>query len=826
MTYGGNIYGTSTYGGSAANPSTLPSVTEAGFLQVLVGGVDRTETIKIKSKSITKQLSQRSNQFSYTSLRYFPTYAQEVLVYYSAYIYSVSTSSVFLNLSENCNNIYRVGDIMTLGINTAYETEYTISALLMVNGRLQVTFTTTINGSITAGDFGGILQFGGTVIDISDSNIETNTNQECDVKCVGYEKIFDKKSINNSWQNVDGRYIINDFCNDTINKNKTLDAMDYVNASIQAEWIETGDGINPVISTTLREGTSSGKLGWTYSAGTATFTASPSGKNISTYTGVSSGTPTAGRLGIWIKANDSTKVSSVVVKIGSGASHYLALTIPITSNEWVYYTPLLTSGVVTGAPDYTDCDYLAIIATETSSSFILVDGIRILENKFFNHYPYITETLVFEDFRVARTKPMEVMQRIAESLGWYWHIDDRRKIHLYNNTTSTAPFGLSATSNNYTDLEVGYDSSRLVNRQAVEGGFQTSTSTYSEVKEGDGVVKEWLMKNLFKNLVVSVNKNTVTDTMEGGTNTTTIVATAHGLVVGDYIVNRSRSNAVRFIDTVPTANSFTVSVAVTGQTTGDTFSLFVPQSVGVEGINQDASYSFMSNFNQKSIRNTDSEAILQASEFILFQYSEVVPIFVQVTNPASISAMQAVLGYTDGIFDGETIRDPSIKSRAEAEQLAQAKVDQYGNIIITITFSSYINGLQVGQQILIQDTYQDRNINQYFIIQQLRIKEIQNGWLYYSVTCSTLLFGMLELLQQLLRQTKKISIDEDLTVNQLIYNLEGIGIAEVVTFSVGGEQYSEGVTVSDAVVTLLQTAPFEYGPGGSPQGRYNLAQYG
>ena len=46
--------------------------------------------------------------------------------------------------------------------------------------------------------------------------------------------------------------------------------------------------------------------------------------------------------------------------------------------------------------------------------------------------------------------------------------------------------------------------------------------------------------------------------MEATTTTTTVKATAHGLVTGDYIVNRTRSNAVREITYVD-ANTFTVS---------------------------------------------------------------------------------------------------------------------------------------------------------------------------------------------------------------------------------------------------------------------------
>ena len=72
------------------------------------------------------------------------------------------------------------------------------------------------------------------------------------------------------------------------------------------------------------------------------------------------------------------------------------------------------------------------------------------------------------------------------------------------------------------------------------------------------------MKNKFKNLVVKLDNGSSTDLTEAGTNTTTINATAHGLVAGDYIVNRTRSNAVREVLTTPSADQFTVAT-VTGQ---------------------------------------------------------------------------------------------------------------------------------------------------------------------------------------------------------------------------------------------------------------------
>jgi len=55
-----------------------------------------------------------------------------------------------------------------------------------------------------------------------------------------------KKIINDTWADVDSRYIINDFLNTTVNYNSTLDNLSYANATaIRAEWIEANDGDNP-----------------------------------------------------------------------------------------------------------------------------------------------------------------------------------------------------------------------------------------------------------------------------------------------------------------------------------------------------------------------------------------------------------------------------------------------------------------------------------------------------------------------------------------------------------------------------------------------------
>jgi SPP1 family predicted phage head-tail adaptor len=66
--------------------------------------------------------------------------------------------------------------------------------------------------------------------------------------------------------------------------------------------------------------------------------------------------------------------------------------------------------------------------------------------------------------------------------------------------------------------------------------------------------------------------NGTTDIAESGTTTTNITIEDHGLLTGDYIINTTRSNALRQITKVD-ADNFTVT-AVTSQTDGDSITLY------------------------------------------------------------------------------------------------------------------------------------------------------------------------------------------------------------------------------------------------------------
>ena len=782
-----------------------------------INSTDRTSDIIRNTIAITDDIREKPNGCKFRMKGVKPGYYQDVKIYAGFKILSATANSVTLDAEYrlNENNLFTASDTVYAAIGETDEETAVIQSISNDDGNIKLTMTANFTNIPSAGEQCGKKMFAGSIVDISDQNIGTLKTIEFSITCIDYTRIFDKKLVNDSFESRDSRYIINDFCNNTINYNQPIDEMEYAdNAAIQAEWIEADDGSNPVISTDYQEGTVAGKFAWVNAGGTAKFEASPLASNI---------TPFTDRLlGFWYKCSDYTKVTSFKVLIGSDNANYAEVEVTPASNEWVYHTGNLET--VVGVPDLTAVAYLAIVITETASAYILFDGFRVLEGDFFRHYPYVLESTEFDNYNISRVKPTEVLQKMAESLNWYWYIDYDRYIHFFSQATNTAPFNISETSDNFNNLRITYDSSRIINRQVIEGGDETSTSTYSQVFEGDGFTRTFLLKNKFKNLAVKVDDNSASDPAEAGTDTTTIVITAHGLEAGDYIVNRTRSNAVREVLTAPTADTFTVTT-VTDQTDGDTISYFTAVDVGVEGINDDTGYNYMSNFMQKSIRSSASEATLTSGEFLLAQFNEVTPILVQRHDVTSSTLMKSILGHTDGIFDGQVIKDTTIKSRAEAIQLADATINKYSNVLIEAIFNTYKSGLKSGQLINIKDTANGtRDINQSFIIQQVKIRELASGYMEYEITASSSLFGLLELFIQLLRQGRKIEIDEDVQVSNIFEANEIVNVADSFTAAKDGNKQSEIITVTDTMDSVVFTPPFKFMPDPS-NSRFNLASF-
>jgi len=113
-------------------------------------------------------------------------------------------------------------------------------------------------------------------------------------------------------------------------------------------------------------------------------------------------------------------------------------------------------------------------------------------------------------------------------------------------------------------------------------------------------------------------------------------------------------------------------------------------------------------------------AILELGQKIKIDYIPFKPVRVQIQDMTSIAFMKNLTG-GDGIYDGAVINDTNIKDYGTARDRARAEVQAYSNPILTATFTTDKDGLEIGQTIYITDINRGLD-HQPFVIQQIRAK--------------------------------------------------------------------------------------------------------
>ncbi len=800
------------------------------MLSYYINDIDRSGDVSMNSLNINTAIQRRSNSARFEIFKGTkPTENQDVKIYHSAVVDSHSGTTIVLKPSFQTNyNVFRAGQVIWLSIGNNDMEKAVVDNF--DEETLTVELTETPDVSLSENDLMGELIFGGLISRVTDSALYSLENVVNDITVVGYEKIFDKKLVADSWANVDARYIINSFVNGAVNYNATLDDLSYVdNTAIQAEFSEGGNGNNPTVDTAeYIEGTSSASLSWS-GMGTATWESSPTTKNVGQLVGTLSGTPTKGFVMLWLKSADLTSVTSISVRVGSDNSNYALVSFDFDplNTDWQYVKADLDTASITGTPNWEAVDYAQIRIITINNGAVLFNGLRInAQNSFTLHN--VNPTLEFADFRAPQIKPTQLMQQLAKALEFTWYIDFERDVHFVDRTIQSCFYSITENSENFNNLVTEVDASQVGNRIIIEGGERQSTSFYKQVVRGDDHAREWLLKNKFAELTIFLDNNSSTDTMEASTNTTTVNATGHGLATGDYIVNRTRDDAVRQV-TVVNANQFTVE-AVPSQTNGDTFSKFATAvDVGVEGLDDEADFDYVANSNEKSVRASLQTTTLTQNDFLLFVYKERVQIRFQYTDSASANALKA-LGIGDGVFDLDKVTDRNITDTTTALSLAQAKVNEFANPVISGSLQTNYNGFKVGDVLNVVDT--NRNISGDFVIQKISAKQrhgFYKDFFEYNVEFGTTLFGVIEFYQKLLAQDDGIEGATDDIVE--VYQVAD----EIVEFSDSNSTTptnlasdADIVEFSDTNNVYEFTDDWQYEPStGQPvPTRYNLASYG
>lgn len=575
------------------------------MLAVYVNSTDVTDYLKRNSYRDSEQLSNRRNTANLTIMQYSILQGQFIYVYETLELRKQANSGqpiIDVKDTYEYEQKFRAGDVVFVDIKGAGERKYTILSIDHANK--QVTFTENLAATLATTQRIGRLRFAGVVMSRPDREIGVTGTFEYDVQLSDWGSLYDRKNVVETYVEMYSREIIGrmiyEFCaNDS---EETIELF-------EAAWTE--GGVAEAMSNDSADriqGTNSQSTGTT-GAGTATWTKTISAADISDFT----------HLRWWWKAaaGHGTKITAFKVRIGQDASNYHEYNIPNIGvdydDHWSYESVVLQYPSVTvGSPDLSAVDWIQFALTSSSAiaagnlnfdHMLVTTGGFTLQN--------VTRGIVkFKDLRNQDKKPSVVTNDVAKRQNMNWYIDFERDVHMFATQDDTAPFAITDTSQNYSNLEIEPDITKIVNRQTVRGGEAPDDNLYTQEIVADGTTTSWYMD--YKPKTVSV----YTDTGAG----------------------------------------------------------YVQKTVGVENLVDETTVDYVFNFNEKTLRKTSPTAVLAQGDKIKFTYYPYKDIRVRVQDPASIATMKALTGgdgiYDGALIIDESLKtfnDARMRAQAEVD---------------------------------------------------------------------------------------------------------------------------------------------------------------
>lgn len=285
----------------------------------------------------------------------------------------------------------------------------------------------------------------------------------------------------------------------------------------------------------------------------------------------------------------------------------------------------------------------------------------------------------------------EALEKLAKLTSYSWYVDYNKDIHFFAKTEEPAPYRL-------TD--------------------DTSHPDYG--------------KYIYDSLIINEDLSQLRNTI---------------LVEGGEKVGNTRS-ITRLGSELSSEGTLNIEYKYSSKPTVEVDS--VAQTVGIDFLDDDASFDCMWSFQQKYIRFTAGN-IPTSGQTIDVSGTPLYPIIVNVPEPVSVAT------YGTKEF---AIRDKTIRSDDEAIERALAEIRAYGNELTSGSFQTYTSGLEAGQLLTIADTFRD--VSEQVLIQsvQLRCTDPNGDKLEYSVKFATLKdIGIIEFLQGQLMD-EELSEDE------------------------------------------------------------------
>jgi len=237
----------------------------------------------------------------------------------------------------------------------------------------------------------------------------------------------------------------------------------------------------------------------------------------------------------------------------------------------------------------------------------------------------------------------------------------------------------------------------------------------------------------------------------------------------------------------------------------DTGAGYVLKTLGIDNIDKAGSgKDFVLNYTDKVIKNLDL-ANLAAGTKIKCTYKYEVQVLTEDTDDISIESIKEIEG-GDGIYE-YLISDSSIETLEMAHDKAAAELDESANPHISGTFVTDQDGYRPGQLLLLMLPTWGHN-NKYFLVQKVVAKVRGDSKFEYTVTFATNLKGLTDLIVKLIDKGKEVIVRQNETLHDMSRVSDEMALTEAAPL------YEE------------QTPPYQYGPGGSPQGVWNESQWG
>ncbi|HEX5429853.1 MAG TPA: hypothetical protein VFX17_02105 [Patescibacteria group bacterium] len=235
------------------------------------------------------------------------------------------------------------------------------------------------------------------------------------------------------------------------------------------------------------------------------------------------------------------------------------------------------------------------------------------------------------------------------------------------------------------------------------------------------------------------------------------------------------------------------------------------QTIGVDYIDDPATFSALFNFEEKIVRWRDDNKPV-ANDTLSFSGKPNLPVIVKYSDPIAVAAIFSAEGYGDGKYE-YLINDSTINSQVGARQRAAAEIQTYGATLSEGEFETETPGFLAGQRVLINSV--SRNINQEFVVNKVTTTmKTPTSFIYKISLINTKTMDYLAILKKLLyKDRSKIDLSQTEQLDLIESEAETVTIGDAV-FTADHNMQNETVTMNETFTAQSLNFPvvFVLGP--------------